>query len=57
MMTFILGAAVSLLVQWSKQRSASQLKMLLILLAITSARPASTGIGGISDTDGWQPAR
>ena len=34
-MTIIIGAAVSLLVQWIKQRSAGQLETLLILLGIS----------------------
>jgi hypothetical protein len=34
-MTIIIGAAVSLLLQWIKQRSASQLETLLILLGIS----------------------
>jgi hypothetical protein len=35
MMTFILGAAVSLLVQWIKQKTTNALETLLVLLAIS----------------------
>ena len=34
-MTIIIGAAVSLLVQWIKQKATSQVETLLVLLAIS----------------------